>query len=246
MGSPLSKIEYDTEGKNLDKENDNKWHKNIHRRAFLANQPKAIEYGLDNVRARMKNPACRFVVPIDAGVGLEPKVLAYVKKHNLDAQFDGIIIDIIHVSEYVWDVATAFFGEKSITRALWVRKVLEDLLDSKTKKVILDLEMMRDKGTLTETQRKQVVKTLTYFSNNAHNMDYKKFIEKGYPVSSALVESACGHLVKERMEGTGMRWSSEGAQNILDLRAVNHNGDTADFMNFVIKQQHKKQINKVA
>lgn len=246
MGCPLSKVEYDEEGKKLSKENDNQWHKGIHRRAFLANQSKAIEYGLDNIRLRMKHPNSRFVVPIDAGVGLENKVLAYVEKHNLKEQFEGIIIDIIHVSEYVWDLATALFGENSTSRATWVRKMLEDLLDSKTEKVICDIEKMKAKGTLTESQRKQVIKTFTYFSNNKQNMNYKSFIEKGYPVSSALVESACGHLVKERMEGTGMRWSSKGAQNILDLRAVSHNDDMDDFMNFVVEQKHKKQTNEAA
>jgi len=62
---------------------------------------------------------------------------------------------------------------------------------------------------------------------------------KGYPVSSALVESACGHLVKERMEQSGMRWSSKGAQNIMDLRAVKLNDDFDDFKEFVISQEHK-------
>jgi len=246
MGSGLSKVVPDEKSKELCDKNDNRWHENIHRRAFLANQGKAIEYGLDYIRTRIKTPDCRFVIPIDAGVGLEPKVLAYVKKHMMEEQFDGIIIDIIHVSEYVWDTATALFGEKSIIRTSWVREMLEDLLDSKTDLVIRDLERIRDKTTLTETQRKQVIKTITYFSNNGHNMDYKNFIKKGYPVSSALVESACGHLVKERMEGSGMRWSSEGAQNILDLRAVKQNDDMIDFMSFVIKQEHRKQINKAA
>ncbi len=77
-------------------------------------------------------------------------------------------------------------------------------------------------------------------------MDYKAFIEKGYPVSSALVEAACGHLVKERMEQSGMRWSDEGAQNIMDLRAVKLNGDMDTFMDFVISQEHNGFINKAA
>jgi hypothetical protein len=68
-------------------------------------------------------------------------------------------------------------------------------------------------------------------------MDYKTFIEKGYPVSSALVEAACGHLVKERLEQSGMRWSSQGAQNIMDIRAVKLNGDMAEFMEFRIKKE---------
>ncbi len=244
MGSPLTKVEYDEKGKQLRKENDNRMHRQIHRRAFLDDQAKAVEYCLDDIVQRMKNPASGFVIPIDAGIGLEDKILAYVDKHDLHAQFDGIILDIIHVSEYVWDAGTAVMGEKSPSRADWVRRVLEDLLDSKTEKVIKDLELIRDKAKLSKNKKKQVQKAITYFSNHKHKMDYKTYLEKGYPVSSALVESACGHLVKERMEQSGMRWSSQGAQNIMDLRAVKLNGDIEDFMEFVIQQEHGN--NKVA
>lgn len=246
MGSPLSKVEHDGQGGKLPKENDNRWHQKIHRRAFLDGQARAVEYGLDYIRMRMKNPNSRFVVPIDAGIGLEDKILAYVDKHGLERQFIGVILDIIHVSEYVWDAGTAVFGEKSKLRAGWIRKMLEDLLDSKTDKVIRDLELIRDKATLSKNKRQQVNKAVTYFTNHKHKMDYKAFIEKGYPVSSALVESACGHLVKERMEQSGMRWSSQGAQNIMDLRAVKLNGDFESFMDFVIEQEHNGYKNKAA
>jgi hypothetical protein len=231
---------------NQEKQNENRWHQKIHRRAFLDNQAKAITYGLDDIRWRMINPKSRFVVPIDGGIGLENKVLSYVKKYEMEEQFDGIVIDIIHVSEYVWDVATSLFGTKSRIRTDWVREMLEDLLDSKVTLVLSDLKLIRDKGTLTTSQRKQLDITIRYLKNHGHNMDYKYFIEKGYPISSALAESTCGHLVKDRMEDSGMRWSSQGAQNMMDLRAVKINGDMDDFMKFVIKQQRKKLLNSAA
>ena len=239
MGSPLSKVVSDEDKlKALDKDKqDNKWHKNIHRRAFLADQNKSVVYGLNWIKSRMVNAESRFVVPIDAGIGLEEKVLAWVKENEMDKQFDGIILDIIHVSEYVWDAATAIFGEKSRSKSTWVRGVLTDLLNSKTDKVIADLKRIKTKTDLSESKQKQVEKTITYFTNHQHKMDYKTFIEKGYPVSSALVEAACGHLVKERLEQSGMRWSSKGAQNIMDIRALKLNGDMAEFMEFRIKKE---------
>ena len=77
-------------------------------------------------------------------------------------------------------------------------------------------------------------------------MDYRAFIEKGYPISSAMAESTCGHLVKERMEQSGMRWSSGGAQKVMDLRAVKLNGDMDDFMHFVIESERKIGLWKMA
>jgi hypothetical protein len=237
MGSPLSKIESDESNKDANKQ-DNKWHKDIHRRAFLGNQNKAIEYGLNRIKDSIGNTQSRFVVPIDAGVGLEEKVLTWVKDNKMEAHFDGIILDIIHVSEYVWDAATAIFGEKSRSKSTWVREVLMDLLNSKTTKVIEDLKrILNNQKQLSDTKQKQVEKAITYFTNHQHKMDYKTIIEKGYPVSSALVEAACGHLVKERMEQSGMRWSSQGAQNIMDIRAVKLNDDMEDFMDFRIKKE---------
>ena len=197
-----------------------------------------------------KNRLChadsRFVVPIDGGSGLEEAVLAAVKKHGLESAFDGIIMDIIHVSEYVWVAATAIFGEKSKLRTPWVRDLLADLLNSKTQKVIEDLEAICDKTKLSKSKRKQVNKAITYFTNHQHKMDYLPFIEKGYPISSAMAESTCGHLVKERMEQSGMRWSSAGAQHIMDLRAVKINDDMEDFMKFVIGSERKIGLQKMA
>lgn len=194
----------------------------------------------------MVNPKSRFVVPIDAGIGLEEKILAYVKKQELDQQFDGIILDIIHVSEYVWDAANALLGEQVELRHNWVKRMLEDLLDSKTEKVIKDLKLIIEKDSLTEARNKQIQKAITYFENHKGKMNYKFYLEKGYPVSSALVESTCGHLVKERMEQSGMRWCSQGAQNMLDLRAIKINDDLEDLVEFVTNENQHQFFKKVA
>ena len=178
MGSPLSKVQPDGATKLEQQVNDNKWHQDIHRRSFLADQEKSIDYGIRYIKERMKHPNSKFVVPLDGGIGLEEKVLIAVKKYGLEAQFDGIIMDIIHVSEYVWKAATAMYGEKSKSRATWVRKALVDLLASKTDKVIECLEEMVEKRRLSKAKTKQVQKTITYFKNHKHKMDYLGFDKK--------------------------------------------------------------------
>jgi hypothetical protein len=231
---------------NTPNQNDNNWHQHIHKRAFLADQLKAVDYGIRHIKAQISHPNSRFVVPIDAGIGLEEKVLQAVTKYELNDQFDGIILDIIHVSEYVWEAATAIFGEQAKEKYPFVKAMLEDLLDTKTTQVIDQLKNVIQNNALSDHKIKQVQKTITYFENHRHNMDYKKFIDKGYPVSSALVEAACGHLVKQRMEQSGMRWSSTGAQNILDVRAVKINNHFDPFMQFVIQRQTCRNLLLVA
>jgi len=228
------------------KTNDNRWHQDIHRRAFLADQDKSIDYGISRIKSMISHPQSRIVVPIDAGIGLEDKVLLSLKKYGLADKLAAIILDIIHVSEYVWDCANAVLGEGSNLRTDWVREMLEDLLNSKTKQVIEDLKKIVAKTDLSKNKKEKIQKAITYFTNHQHKMDYKTYIEKGYPVSSALVESNCKHLVKDRMELSGMRWSSNGAQNMMDMRAVKLNGDLPHFINFIERKNRKINLAKVA
>ena len=248
MGPDPSNLKVVKSSKKLSKTNDNRWHQKIHKRAFLAAQKKGVDYGIRDIQRRMQNPNSRFVVPIDAGIGLEDIVLKSIKKYKLEAQFDGIILDIIHVTEYVWNVANAFLGEKSNQRSNWVRLKLTKILNGQTAELIKEFEQIIIETKLTKAKREQIQKTITYFTNHQHKMEYDKFITKGYPVSSAIVESTCKHLVKERMEQSGMRWSFNGAQDIMDLRAVKLNEDMEDFIDFVIKKERKpiKFSNKAA
>lgn len=246
MEYKTSKTREEKERDTLPRINDNRWHQGIHRRAFLADQEKSIDYGIGRIKSMLSHPESRIVVPIDAGIGLEDKVMTALKKHGLEDRLDGIILDIIHVSEYVWDCANAIFGGGSALRTDWVKAMLEDLLYSRTKKVIKDLENIVAKGDLTDAKKNEVQKAITYFSNHQHKMDYKTYLQKGYPVSSALVESNCKHLVKDRMELSGMRWSSDGAQNMMDMRAVNLNGDLKDFIQFVEQKNRKIQFKPAA
>jgi hypothetical protein len=56
-------------------------------------------------------------------------------------------------------------------------------------------------------------------------MKYDEYLAAGYPIGSGVVEGACRHLVKDRMEQTGMRWRIAGAQAVLSLRAIYVNDD---------------------
>jgi len=64
-----------------------------------------------------------------------------------------------------------------------------------------------------------------YFRRNAPYMRYHEYLAAGWPIATGIVEGACGYLVKQRMQAPGMRWLPDGAQPILDLRAVRLNGD---------------------
>ena len=151
----------------------------------------------------------------------------------------AVILDIVHVSEYLWRAATALLGEANPQRERWVYARLLALLESRVEEVIAELEVI-------EAPPKAVLEAMRYFGNHRHMMDYKRYLACGYPVSTGLVEGSCGHLVKDRMEGSGMRWSIAGAQQVLNTRAVNKNGDWEDYSRFVKEQAQPRVLKHAA
>ena len=76
-------------------------------------------------------------------------------------------------------------------------------------------------------------------------MRYNEYLAAGYPIGSGVAEGACRHLVKDRMERTGMRWTVEGAQAILDLRSTYLNGDWASFWTYFTKVEHQRLYDRL-
>jgi len=215
--------------------------KNIHKRAFISHQKLALEYGVQNIILRDPTLCKPIVALVDGDRGLEKGIREYFDQYGISMMLDAVILDIIHVSEYVWKAANAYLGEKNPGRNKWVRSKLLDILDSKTEQVLKELERIRDDDELSNAAKEKIGTTIKYFQNHRHKMDYKKYLEKGYPISTGLVESTCGHLVKDRMEMSGMRWGINGAQNMLNIRAVKKNKDWNKFIDFV-KESNKQQF----
>ena len=68
--------------------------------------------------------------------------------------------------------------------------------------------------------RKDLDRICGYLEKNADKMRYDECLACGYPIASGVIEGACRHLVKDRMERSGMRWPLEGARQMLHLRAA--------------------------
>ena len=79
--------------------------------------------------------------------------------------------------------------------------------------------MATERG-LTGQKLKEITVVCGYFQNNACRMRYDAYLREGYPIATGVIEGACRHLVKDRMERSGMRWRMDGAQAMLNVRAV--------------------------
>ena len=71
-------------------------------------------------------------------------------------------------------------------------------------------------------------------------MRYDEYLAAGYPIGSGVAEGACRHLVKDRMEQTGMRWTVAGAQAMLHVRALYVNDQWDDFLEFRVEQEQAR------
>jgi hypothetical protein len=151
-----------------------------------------------------------------------------------------LILDIIHASEYLWDSATALLGETNPGRTTWVAAKLEEVLAGQVERVIDQLRQEVSRPSWSEAQRKAIERTIGYYERNQAYMRYDEYLAQGWPIGTGVVEGACGHLVKDRMEQAGMRWTKEGAQAMLDLRAVRINGDWDAYWLFHRQQQHQR------
>ena len=216
---------------------------NKHIRAFLSDKEKAIEYGLENIKERSPGKKKNIVILIDGDRGLEGAVKRVSEDNGMKERIVFFALDFIHVVEYIWKAANIYFGERSSLREGWVKKQCLLILQGKSKSVIRNLQnLIRDRKYQTSTF-KIITSVIKYLKNHQHMMNYKECLERGFPISTGAIESACGHFVQSRMERNGMRWSMRGAQNMLNLRAVNKNKDWDGYMKYYIeKKQEKRDI----
>jgi hypothetical protein len=210
---------------------------NKHVRATLQGKAGAMSVLMDRVLKRDPTGTKRIIALLDGDPALETAMETALTKARLSKRVDAVILDLIHVSEYVWDVGTALYGEKDPQRVGWVREKLVALLHSEVGRVIGGLKQTLTKTDLRPTQQAALHKTITYFENHRHMMDYATYLAKGYPIATGLVEGTCGSLVKDRMEHSGMRWSIRGAQAVLALRAVKQNHDWDQFWQYHIASE---------
>ena len=114
-----------------------------------------------------------------------------------------IIVDLIHVTEHLWDAAWCFYPRASPGAGGWVRARAAEILDGRAARVAAAL---RDAAaSLGKTRRKIAEKTAGYLEVKAPYMIYPRPLAAGWPIATGVIEGACRHLVKDRMDITGAR-----------------------------------------
>jgi len=114
------------------------------------------------------------------------------------------------------------------------------MLSGETKQIIAEFRSLAQDDQCTSARREKLTKTANYFERNLPYMDYPTYLAKGWPIASGVIEGACRHFVKDRFELSGMRWTQEGAENLLRLRAVAENEDWDAYHDFRKRKRHTR------
>ena len=151
-----------------------------------------------------------------------------------------LVLDLIHATEYLWKAANALLGETNARRTAWVKARTLQLVRSQSAGVVADLRHLADTPGRTRRVRTVLTKVAAYLERNAPYMDYAAYLAWGWPIATGVIEGACRHLVKDRCELSGMRWTIDGAESLLHLRCVHENGDWDAYHAFRRRQRHQR------
>lgn len=152
-----------------------------------------------------------------------------------------ILVDFVHVIEYLWKAALAFTCGTAATEAQVTAWGL-DILRGRTAGVIADIG---DKAAASPPRPgsehdKNIRKTVRYLQAKEPYLDYPGALAKGWPIATGIIEGACRHLIGDRLGITGARWGLNGAQAMLWMRAIAASGDTAAYWDWHIAREHER------
>ncbi|MEZ5480255.1 MAG: hypothetical protein R3E95_23070, partial [Thiolinea sp.] len=162
-------------------------------------------------------------------------------KHLPENEFSVTeILDLIHASSYVWTATHVFYPKNSPQATAYAKQQIEQLLNNQVNAVMDAWRAKAQPAALSPAAQETLEKVCGYFTNHAHRMRYKDYLEQGLPVASGVIEGACRHVVKDRMEQSGMRWTMTGAHAMLSLRSLQLSGLWEAFMQWRIEQETQR------
>jgi len=151
-----------------------------------------------------------------------------------------ILVDFVHVLEYVWKAAWTFYHEGDPAAETWVAAQAHDILAGRAHRVAGRIQRMITCDGLPADKRKGADACITYLINKARYLRYHTALAEGWPIATGVIEGACRHLIKDRMDITGARWGLTGAEAVLKLRATISNGDFDAYWIYHLQQEKQR------
>ena len=200
-----------------------------------------IAAGFEEATRRDPDHARDWVVLVDGNRTQIEAIIGQAAARGVEVT---ILIDWLHVAGYLWDAAKVFFcTETTAGMALardWVHERSRMVLQGRAGQVAERIRARVLGCKLTAAQRRSALEAATYLRNKTPYLDYPRALAKGWPIATGVIEGACRHLVKDRLEITGARWGLDTAEAVLILRAIVANGDFNDYWRHHQQQEHHR------
>ena len=152
-----------------------------------------------------------------------------------------IVLDIVHVLEYLWRAAYAFHADGTPAAETWVENQFVKLLSGRSGgEIAKSMRLMARSHGLDAAAARPVEKAAAYLVGHTRILHYDRALADGLPIATGVIEGACRYLVQDRMGRTGARWSLTGAEAILRLRALKTSGDFDDYWMFHLAKENER------
>ena len=155
-----------------------------------------------------------------------------------------VLIDYIHVSGYIGKASAALHPGDPVAAGQWADGQLLRVLHGRAKAVAATLASVAEKTRANPRKRHlditDVDRAVTYLENNRQHMKYDEALANGWPIATGMIEGSCRFVIEDRFGITGARWSPDGAEDILKIRAVVVNGDLDAYMRYY-KQRYRDE-----
>ncbi|HTW97431.1 MAG TPA: ISKra4 family transposase [Acidimicrobiales bacterium] len=196
-----------------------------------------IKEAFDEAERRDPKHARPVVALVDGNNHQIDRIKAEAKKRNLDVT---IVVDLIHVLEYLWGAARCYFSEADPAGERFVAEKARAVLEGKAGIVAGAIARKATMLGLSAEARKKADECAIYLKRKQPYLDYPTALAHGWPIATGVIEGACAHLVRDRMDVTGARWSVEGAEAVLKLRAVRGNGDWPEYWAYHLAEERRR------
>jgi hypothetical protein len=151
-----------------------------------------------------------------------------------------VIIDIIHVLEYLWAAAWSFHAAGDRAAEDWVAVKALAVLAGDSTRAAAEITAEADAAELKGNRRTGADACVRYLGNKHECLRYDQALAAGWPIATGVIEGACRHLIADRLDIGGARWGLDGAEAVLTLRAVISNGDFEEYWRFHLEREHQR------
>jgi hypothetical protein len=210
--------------------------------ASVEKQPRRVIRSLfDEAQARDPEHRRQWVVLVD---GAKPQLRAVKAEAKRRGVRVTIVVDVIHVLEYLWKAGHALFGVGTEAES-WVSDRFLGLLTGRSGgETARTIRWWAKRQGIAEGSRedKQLRRVCGYLANRTRTrlLDYARALREGLPIATGVIEGVCRYLVKDRMDRTGACWSVRGAEAVLRLRALRASGDFDAYWAFHLERERER------